>query len=324
MECQHASELIISAADGELVDAALLTEARMHCVTCPQCRAVERLLEREPALPSPKAPESLVTRLESAAADVAREYRETAAAPVVVLPAETPSLTTRRRWIGIVALASTAAVLFVGVSIGALVIGLRAGHQVASETEVELREDSAAAPSTGDTGAEDTLAMGAQESVAPAYVVFDGFVYMQSAEAAPSQLATAGTVISDLGTGSSGEHTAMSLPGTVDPVFVQGPAGGYMSFSRVTRTLAQAEYALASDTPITHFGRWPALPSAYAVPGSADGSPTFTERGFDDHGRAIFAPATRVFDDAFAIAPGTAEGDPAAGNPNWTWWVKVE
>lgn len=324
MECQHATELIISAADGELVDAALLTEARMHCVTCPHCRAVERLLEREPALQSPKAPVALVSRIESAAAEIALEHREAAAAPAVEPTPATPSPTARRRWVGIVALASTAAVLFVGLSVGALMIGMFAGHDEASETVVELREDPAAEPEAGAAGTQDTLAAGTQESVAPAYVVFDGVVYVQSAEAVPSLLATAGTVVSDLGTGSSGEHAALSEPGTTDPLFVQGPSGGYMSFSRVTRTLAQTEYALASDAPVTHFGRWPTLPSAYGVPENADGSPTFTERGFDDHGQPVFAPATRVFDGAFAIAPGTGEGDPAAGNPNWTWWVKVE
>lgn len=328
MECQHATELIISAADGDLVDAALLTEARLHCATCPDCLRVERLLQREAALSAPKAPASLVARLETLGADIAREHRESASPPVAELPSDVlpagQQHLPRRRWVGAVALVSTAAVLFLAMSVSTLVLNSRGGQQEkAEETAFDLRTQDSAA-SAPESAAGDVPAPTAELQAAPAYVVFEGLVYVQSAEAVPSVLTTAGTVVSDLGTGSSGDHTVMSAPGTVDPVFVQTEAGTYLSFSRVVRTFARSPYALASETPIATFGQWPGLPAAYLAPENADGSPTFSKRGFDDHGQSVFAPATRVLDDAFAIAPGTPEDDPASGNPNWTWWVEVE
>lgn len=317
MECQHASELIISAADGELVDATLLTEARLHCITCPECRAIERLLEREHALSVPVAPESLVSRLDAIARDEARRV----ARPVVTeAPSMVPPISPQRQWSRFVALAGAAAVLLIGLSVGALING-PAGEQVAADNETAMQDERAsesAAPPDEDARAFST----AEESAIPAYVVFDGVVYARSDEPSPSGLTTVGTIVSDLGTGTSGDHPAMSEPGTVDPLYVQGPDGAYMSFGAVVRSLDEEEYALTSDQPITHFGQWPTLPSAYAVPESSDGSPVFVKRGFDDHGQAFFGPPD--IGDAFAIAPGTPVDDPAAGNPNWTWWVKVQ
>jgi hypothetical protein len=43
----------------------------------------------------------------------------------------------------------------------------------------------------------------------------------------------------------------------------------------------------------------------------------------DDAGVTVFSRIGEVPDRGFAIAPGTPSGDPAAGNPNWTWWLPV-
>jgi hypothetical protein len=44
----------------------------------------------------------------------------------------------------------------------------------------------------------------------------------------------------------------------------------------------------------------------------------------DDRGREVFVPFGAYVSGGFALAPGTPADDPAAGNPNWTWWEPID
>jgi hypothetical protein len=106
-----------------------------------------------------------------------------------------------------------------------------------------------------------------------------------------------------------------------DIVFVRSTdtSETYVAFRRVIRTFGGKAYSLWGSG-ITRYGQWPALPSRFTTPTAADGSPTFVSAGKDDSGLEIYAPQGASADQGFAVAPGTTTGDPAAGDPNWTWW----
>lgn len=322
MDCLQASEIVSLAIDGELVDAARLAEARSHCASCPQCASLLRVLDRVRAVPTPKAPDALLARLEGAAAQAAERVRAEAAAPeppVALHPhvrARTPRL---------VAFASAAAVLLVAFTVGSIALLSRSVPETAGELTTLSDEQYSTVPSAEPEmgAAEDSTAMRTQEQAAPPYVLYGETVYVQSSLPAPSTLTTVGSVWSDLGSGSAANHAALLAPGTDEPLFVQAAPGQLLSFTRVVRTLGRAEYALVTDVAIARFGEWPTLPSEIPQPESADGKPVFHRIGFDDTGVNVYGLLTSSIDEGFAIAPGSAASDPAAGNPNWTWWERV-
>ena len=66
-------------------------------------------------------------------------------------------------------------------------------------------------------------------------------------------------------------------------------------------------------------------PPAGRSPGAdiPDGSPTFREAGKDTGGAKVYTAGGAKPTTGFAIAPEAAAGDPASGNPYWTWWVPL-
>jgi hypothetical protein len=97
-------------------------------------------------------------------------------------------------------------------------------------------------------------------------------------------------------------------------------SGGYLEFARVVRSLGRMEYGLVTGTPLQWYGQWPTLPARFTTPLSPDGSPTFVLAAKDDLGVDVYIPPSGRIADGFAVAPGTQPTDPAAGDPNWTWW----
>jgi hypothetical protein len=92
-------------------------------------------------------------------------------------------------------------------------------------------------------------------------------------------------------------------------------------YSPVVRLLSSVRYQLTSGKPIDSFGVWPVLPTRFPVPANADGTPSFVAAGSDALGAKVYAATGRPVTEGFALGPGTATSDPAAGNPNWTWWA---
>jgi len=103
-------------------------------------------------------------------------------------------------------------------------------------------------------------------------------------------------------------------------IFLEDDAGGLYAFTAVVRTFHGVVYAQRSSA-ISRYDAWPSLPSQIDAPSSADGSPTFAEVGPDDAGVTVYRLTTTDVSKGIGIAPGTGQGDPAGGNPNWTWWT---
>jgi hypothetical protein len=336
MECLRAAEILAAAHDGELVDASELAQATAHCGECASCATFAQTLDRLEPLMAPPAPPGLADRIlerTGALAAAAAEARSTAPAP----DADTEShaaVTFReapRAWSGrLIAFASVAAVLVLAIGISSVVLlGQMVGRtsESASTEEVVLGEPLAATPE-GDAGAAaDESAMRSSQLESPPYIAIDGAVWLLvgPAQPDPSLLTTVSTLTHALEDADAPiQRYAFSVPGETTTRYVRVVDGGYLEFSRVVRTLGRRPYGLMTGSPPMRFGEWPTLPGQFETPTEADGSPTFQAIAKDDLGADAYVPITGQITNGFAIAPGTGPTDPAAGNPNWTWWVPLD
>lgn len=178
-------------------------------------------------------------------------------------------------------------------------------------------------PTPGSADAAGEAAKDSGESTGvPSYVTYDGYVWRlaRGVTADRSSLSAGGRLYTDLGTGAAGSRDVYERRDSPGTIFVEDDGGTMVGFTLVTRTFEGGRYALAAARGLEHFGEWPTLPASLAEPAAADGSPTFAAGAADDLGVTVYPLAGRSADGGFAIAPGTSSADPAAGNPNWTWW----
>jgi len=126
-------------------------------------------------------------------------------------------------------------------------------------------------------------------------------------------------VTTSLDTGGAAIAYPVFADASSDTIIVDVGDDALMRFDPVVRTLRGTVYALRSGA-ITAFGQWPSLPSGIPEPSSPDGSPVFIAAGTDDAGVTLYVRPGTDPADGFAVAPGTAPTDPAAGNTGWTWW----
>jgi len=344
VDCLRTAEVIMAERDGEPVTAEEAASAHQHCASCAECTAFAATLDRLSAISAPRASAELVERLVAMSAEAAADIREAeiasralaeaglASAPA---PEETRGLRlVTGRWTPrFSAFAAAAAVVLVALGVGAIgLTGMFGARQAGSDDSLVLEsvdtptedgtrsETMATAPAPLEYGAADRSAL-----TAPPYVAFRQTVWVQEllADTAPSGLTTAGVVISSLSeSGEAAEHTAF-LTADGSALWVARDDGGYAVFSPVIRTVGLKRYALASEVDLPRFGMWPSLPSRFATPQRADGSPSFAYFGFDDLNRDIYVPINGRIEDGFALPP-SGPDDPAGGNPGWTWWVPAD
>lgn len=330
MECLRAAEVLSAAHDGEVVDPDDLTRATAHCHDCPSCaRFVETMSRIDHVLAVP-APAALVERIESriheVAADVAPAHETAPDHAPVDLAAHRRS--TRPAWSGrLVAFASVAAVLMValGVSSVALMRGLGGGRETAVTADGGSAMQLTATPEAAEADGYDVRAVPAPAGPAPAYIVVGGGVWALTGPATvdTSRLTVFASFDHSLeDTGTPERHDALRTAGDTATIYVRTP-DGYLSFERVVRSFGRKRYGLVSGAPITRFGEWPTLPAQFSPPRSDDGAPTFRAVAKDDLNVDVFIPNAGDISRGFAVAPGTDPGDPAAGNPGWTWWEPV-
>jgi bacterioferritin-associated ferredoxin len=159
---------------------------------------------------------------------------------------------------------------------------------------------------------------------AGSYITVNGVVFVLSG---PSTIATeglrpAGTATTGLGTGTGPASHAVFSAADPDRIYIADANKQMLAFDRVARTYAGATYQLMS-AELSDYGQWPTLPSSITAPTAEDGSPSFVPLAEDPPGTRIYRLATSGPEVGIAVAPGTGTSDPAAGNPNWTWWTKI-
>lgn len=275
-------------------------------------------------VPAPATSEPL-TALEAASEAARARIAEESAARVTLTGGPRPKRAEAIAWI-----AGVAAVLVLVVVGGALgILNSMNARQSASEdaalTYNVAPELGGTAPSQPETMARtdaDTFAASKLATSTVNFVTYGAYVYRQAGSSKPSQvgLTGAGTVDMSFSADTAFEmHDVYTAQDEPDIIYIEN-AGSYERFELVTRSFEGKTYVLTSGV-ITSFGAWPTLPSGIPTPSSADGAPVFVEAGTDALGVAVFRRTDATTSTGIAVAPGTAPADPAAGNPNWTWWV---
>jgi hypothetical protein len=353
MNCLEAQAIISAAHDGDIVSEASLAVARAHCDECEECTAFAAGLRVLEAVKVPHAPKGLVERVMEAVAPLAAD-REAAKAleaaraemaeagievpaldaevpdvPMLPGPSSAPVVPQRFEWFqgpvkwaslgAVAALAATALIAFVVIGVG----GGRSGTPTASAPS-----GAGLGVTSSPTNQQATTTAPAQtpaptSAQAPDYVLYGGFVYTPGAplQNANSATPTIGTLTSAFASGGAAQPaTVYRSPLTDGSIVVQEP-DGLRLYSPVVRLLSSVRYQLTSGNAVANFGVWPVLPTHFPVPTVADGTPTFVAAGTDALGVKIYAATGRPVTEGFAVAPGTPVSDPAAGNPNWTWWA---
>ncbi|PKQ16154.1 MAG: hypothetical protein CVT67_06040 [Actinobacteria bacterium HGW-Actinobacteria-7] len=351
MDCLETQRLISEKLDHVDVDAALLERAKEHSRTCPECSAYVRALLSVSRAPLPQPSDELHSRImaavrrEAAAAEAAAP--EPVASGVTVRPAETSPDEPPKRLGSIlrdpvhrqavIAWGLAAAVVFVAAGIGA-VTGVRqmftpqpntaqtlASRSSAPGAQMEFDASGAGSAQSDGTNAPAVQAAPSTAASPPRFISVGTTVY-RSTGATSALDATAlkrvGTSLTALDGQSPPTSREVLALDDRSYVYLSDGTGGYLGFERVTRIYQDRVYALQSGG-IPSYGQWPSLPSVVERPKSDDGSPTYALVGNDSRGVAIFGPGGSTAQ-GILVAPGTNSTDPAAGNPDWTWWAPAE
>jgi hypothetical protein len=343
MDCREAQLLLSAAQDREELHDATAASVAAHCRTCPECGAFDVQLGALRDLGAPRAPEGLAERITAAVAEEAALARATEATSVAVKPpavaghapsglerlavvggAEAPAWLTRGRlWGGTAAITACAAALVVTV----MVAQRTTENSIAKDT-ARLSEGAgsmAATPPGAGASGEAVPADPAGVTRAPDYVALNGGVYAasKSTDVGTSQVTTIGTVQSALDLGTVQSLPALRSSGDARAIVLVLPGGARKRFDPVVRVRKGTVYQLQAGGSLSRYGEWPSLPASTQTPTRKDGSPSLVSAGTDDAGVAVFSRIGEAPARGMAIAPGTAASDPAAGNPNWTWWLPV-
>lgn len=345
MDCLDAQRLVSEKLDHAPLDAASLESAKAHCRSCPDCGRFVRALIAVSNSPLPEPPDGLEGRIisaihrESAVVDPHADAEPTAAIIGSAATAKLPSSSTGRLRAAmndprneraILAWTTAAAVVFVVAGIGAIV-GVRQIFAPPNVMESDSTMSQQQAPATTppeagrSSGAESSLADTATATSAPPYITVSGMVYRAAGPAVgidPNNLKPVGATTSALD--SESPPTSREVLTLADParVYVADNTGGYLGFDRVIRSYGGRIYALSSGE-IDSYGEWPTLPSGVTRPQSADGSPNYQPLGPDALGVTVYGIGGSAAQ-GILVAPVTAPSDPAAQNPDWTWWIPVQ
>jgi hypothetical protein len=223
----------------------------------------------------------------------------------------------------------------VAVSAAAIVVAIVVSQNANMRGQMDqlAQENARLAPVTGSAPAGEVAASPAASTPAapapapdraPDYVVFrDGvFIGGPSVDASATALSPDATVLSALGSVAAPANVpTFRLASDPRPIVRRLPDGAYRRFDPVTRTYGTGTFQLQSGVGLARFGEWPRLVSGMSEPTSPDGSPTLRQYGLDSAGVPVYVRIGANPEAGFAVAPGTAATDPAAGNPFWTWWA---
>jgi negative regulator of sigma E activity len=335
MDCIRTQATISALHDSEQVTDESAEAARVHCDECEQCRAFESDLQVLQSLPLPMAPPELAGRVMVAVAALAAERAEEHKAVLAdERSTETgepePSarfawFTGRPRWGAYGALATAvAAVALVAVFISRAPAPQTGGirETVTTATAPDLALSGQAPAQTAPAAPAPTPA----PARAPDYLVYRSRVYVLGSLLADSTVATPsiGTVTTAFnGAGAPAQVSAYRSPLTDGSIVVRDPDGTRL-YEPVVRKFMGVTYQLVAGNAVERFGVWPELPARFQAPALPDGSPTFVAAGGDALAVITYTARGVPQSQGFAIAPGTPGTDPAASNPNWTWWEPMQ
>jgi len=191
----------------------------------------------------------------------------------------------------------------------------------------EIAEQAPEAGATGAGSADSATKQSPPPTTASAnlYVVFGGNVYAHSAVSTqtPSQPQVMGEAFMTFSSGTAPRLRGVYKGPEAESIYIANDAGEMQGFVPVKRFYNAAEYHLKSAA-INGYGAWPTLPPDIPKPvpeSNPSGAPAFELDGKDASGTPVYRRSGLSAKSGIAIAPGTQPGDPAAGNPNWTWWA---
>jgi hypothetical protein len=327
------------------VDEIALDEALEHCETCPDCAAFARALATLDAIPAPSAPDRVVRRALDAVREEAALATSTPEPSAAVSPEDDhgePSWWERFFSGPRFAVVASAAVVFVAavfVTVRFMTAGLPdttsdqfamenesgTGAAVAERSEQQLDADDDAGAMAPQEAEAETGTAPAEDVVreAPPFVLIEGLVYRASAEISGKSVEPAR--VAQTVSAKDSEDGILRTWGVYEDaaglLFLESSSSGsYAPLTLVTREFDDVVYALTTDRPIEAYGDWPALPSYITAPVREDGAPVFIVASTDSRGVTVYVRLGRSADEGIAVPPGTPSGDPARGNPGWTWW----
>jgi len=353
--CLETQRVVSETYDGAHVDPADIQRARMHCTSCDECAAFVSALAEVRRLRDPAAPESVIN---SAFAKVAEERRRVEAQAATQAAAAAEAEAAARETTGAAEGGAAMAPLFrwlserlermprwavyAGYAAGGVaalfvvgVVMLQGARYIARPQESATDQDvfyvSPQGAGTAESGApedessnEDRAAEADVAAESAAYVTVGQWVYefVGIEDSQPANTGKIGTTTSALDTSSAPRTLDVLAFGDPESVLIVD-GERILRFELVTRSYRGKAYAMQSRA-VSAFDQWPSLPDSYLEPEQDDGSPTFSRVGSDDSRVPIYTvEGADPLENGFAIGPDTAADDPAAGNPNWTWWEPV-
>ncbi len=345
MDCLRAMELLSEAHDSGETAVAGIEEAREHCESCADCAAFASGLAILDRIPVPVARVDVLDRI-LGRVDAERVRLGSRTALPHAKAREAPAVRVRQKgwWIPRLTAAAAAVAVIAGVALvtraGIITITSPPGGDGFSAEKAAVQDtgaESLASPLPegrmldSEAGGLGTSLSATESAIAPsfaggpAYVVVDGIVHAlggaQQVDA--GDLSESGRTETALGgQGATRARPVYARKDVPDRIYLYDDTGGLLEFRLVTRSIKGVRHVLRSD-PVFRFGLWPQLPSGYPAPAAADGSPTFAADGQDELGVTVYSPIGGPPGTGYAIAPGTSAADPAAGNPNWTFWAPV-
>lgn len=359
MDCREAQVILSAMADRTSVGSEELAHVKAHCRRCMECAAFATAIAQIRRVKAPQAPRGLAKRIATIVAEQMAAERPTqeetveeadtavaamaapAAAAAVTEPEPAaaaadepeaggfsiPWLSRERLWTVIAAVGTSAAVVLLAIAVSGQLSGRAGIDREAQEAITRSLSGPTAGVATVDQAPASGSAATAERSQAPPFIAFNGRVYAPSTaaeEVNASHLTTVGTIYSALG----GNDAPASLdvytrPGDTS-IVIRKPDGTYQVCAPVVRSLGDAVYQLTTGADLARYGVWPRLPADIPEPTVASGAPVFIGAGNDDLGVKIYARIGLDTTSGIAVGPGARSSDPSGGNPNWTWWVRVQ
>jgi hypothetical protein len=174
----------------------------------------------------------------------------------------------------------------------------------------------------GTAGVDSSSRAMAKAGTGPQDITVNGTVYssMGKVNVNVSTMPIIGGTTSSLGGSNGSTRHDVHSGSAADTVYVADNSGAVFAFKRVTRTYLGQTYVLTANE-LTDFGQWPGLPAQIQTPTGAEGAPTFSYDGTGAGGVKVYRLTTSPATYGIAIAPNSDTGGPAAGSPNWTWWL---